>query len=139
MAIVALAVPAIVGAQSEALVLTGGNGVERIRLVPGPALASSVSVLSSDGVVRAQLATGGQRADIQGTFAAAAGFNLFSPGGGRIARLGVAPTDTGEYNGVSLLLQDLNGVIRARVAVDVDGNPSIELLDRGGSVIWAAP
>ena len=139
---IAVALPTIVEAQETRLradiwSLIGANDAERVRMTTAPGSQGTVSVLSADGVIRTQMATGGVTG-AAGTNPIAAGFNLNAPDGVRIGRLGTAPlTESGEYGGVNLQLFDQAGKVRMRLIVDAAGDPAIEFLDADGAVTWS--
>jgi hypothetical protein len=141
---IAVALPTVVQADDarmriDAWNLTGADEHDRIRLTTGPAGASAVSVLGPDGVIRTQMAMGGQPSVVAaadaGQLPVAAGFNLNAPDGTRIGRLGTAGAGR-EYAGVNLYLNDAQGHTRMRLLVDETGAPSIEFLDADGNVTW---
>jgi hypothetical protein len=142
---IAVALPTFVEAQetrmrADAWNLTGTDDKDRVRLTTGPLGAAAVSVLSTDGVIRTQLATGGQPsvvgAEAAGRSAIAAGFNLNAPDGTRLGRLGTVDTQS-EYSGVNIYLNDAQGRRRLILRVDENGNPSIEFFDADGNVTWS--
>ena len=106
--------------------------------MPEAANAAAVSVLSTDGVIRTQMATGGQggAGATPGTSALAAGFNINAADGTRLGRLGTVENTGGVYMGVYTYLNDPQGRRRLILRVDENGDPSIEFLDADGNVTW---
>jgi hypothetical protein len=142
---VAVALPSLAQAEDSRMRadvwnLVGADDHDRVRLTTGPAGASAVSVLGPDGVIRTQLAMGGQPSVVPagdaGRLPVAAGFNLNAPDGTRIGRLGTAGGGV-EYVGVNLYLNDAQGHTRMRLLVDETGAPSIEFYDADGNVTWS--
>jgi len=143
---IAVALPSFVEAQetrmrADAWNLVGADEKDRVRLTTGPGLAAAVSVLNSDGVIRTQMAAGGQPSvsgPNTGKLPIAAGFNLNAPDGTRLGRLGTVDTPPeGDYLGVNIYLNDPQGRRRLVLRVDENGDPSIEFFDADGSVTWS--
>jgi hypothetical protein len=69
---------------------------------------------------------------------ASVGVDLFAEDGTtRIGRIGTLPDVPGSPVGVALW--DPQGNVRYRTTLDGDGNPTIQLFDATGTVIWSAP
>ena len=128
---VGVALPSLAQAQAQdsrlradAWNLVGADEHDRVRLTTGPLGASAVSVLGPDGVIRTQMAMGGQPSVVAtgqaGRLPVAAGFNLNAPDGTRIGRLGTAGGGS-EYAGVNLYLNDAQGHVRMQLLVDETG------------------
>jgi hypothetical protein len=138
-----LALPPWVTAQeacirAEQLVAVGPNGGDRARLFVGPGANASVSVLSTDGRVRALMGTGGPSTQ-GGKEPETADFVLWAQDGTSIARLGTRETPEGHAAGVDLVLRDSQGRERLDLLVAEDGTPAIHLLDTEGNVTWSTP
>lgn len=138
--------PAVVEAQearirAESVVVVDGSGTDRVRMRTGPGTRSSVGVFSEAGRLRISLSTGGIPED-DGTQPDEAVVQIFSPEGSigfpgglpPIAHLGTTAGGAGSV----MYLRDRQGQIRIRLAVDADGNPSIETRDATGNVTWSA-
>jgi hypothetical protein len=141
--VLTLALPSGVGAQearirAEQLVAVGPNGTDRARLFVGPGNNTSVSVLSTDGRMRALMGTGGPAAR-GGLEPETADFVLFAQDGTSLARLGTRETPDSHAAGVNLILSDSQGHVRLDLLVDEDGTPAIHMLDADGNVTWSAP
>jgi hypothetical protein len=64
--------------------------------------------------------------------------DLFSEDGAtRIGRIGTLPDVVGSPIGVALW--DVQGHVRYRTTLDADGNPTIQLFDANGTVLWSVP
>jgi ABC-type uncharacterized transport system permease subunit len=90
---IAVALPTLVEAQetrmrADVWSLVGAGEKERVRIATGPLHTATVAVLSTDGMNRANVTTGGTG----GLQPNATGFNLQSVEGLRIGRLGTATT-----------------------------------------------
>lgn len=138
-----VALPAIADAQetrfeAERIVLVGPNGVDRARLSARTRFNASVSVLSTEGRVRALMGTGGP-VNRGGLEPETADFVLFSQDGRRIARLGTRETPESHAAGVNLVLADAQGRVRLEARVAEDGTPALLLLDPNGNVTWSTP
>lgn len=134
-----LAIPALAGAQEAryplvAVSIPGSDGTERIRLGAGPGFFAGVRVLSPDGGVRTEMATGGPPED-GGIVPAGAGVNVRALDGTPIVHLGTGRGGIGSV----LDLNDKEGRSRVILRVAADGTPSIELLDVDGNAVWSAP
>jgi hypothetical protein len=138
--VVSLVLPPLVAAQqasirAEQLVAVGPNGVDRARLFIGQGANTSVSVLNTDGRVRALMGTGGPT----GLEPETADFVIFAQDGKSIARLGTRNTPDSHAAGINLLLADSQGRPRLDLLVAEDGEPAIHMLDPDGNVTWSAP
>lgn len=115
------------------LTVVGPNGNDRIRMTTGE-LPGIVDVLDTDGNLRVRMATA---ISPNGTTPiGSAGLNVYSANGALTARIGTASPPRG---GVAVLLRDQQERDRIRLAVGLDGNPTIEMFDEDGNVIWHAP
>ena len=137
------ALPSAVAAQearirAEQVVAVGPNGTDRARLFVGPGANASVSVLSTDGRMRALMGTGGPAAQ-GGNEPETADVVLWSQDGTSIARLGTRRTPDSPAAGVNLILSDAQGRVRLDLLVAEDGTPAIHMLDADGNVTWSAP
>ena len=135
-----LALPSVVTAQearirAEQFTVVGDNGMDRINLMVGPGLASTVQVRDTNGVPRAWINTGSRT----GNEADNASFSVLSQDGVTVARLGMGhgPGGTGPLTN-SLTLRDFQGQIRLQLRIEEDGTPSIRILDAAGNVTWSA-
>jgi hypothetical protein len=124
--------------RAEQLVAAGPDSTDRARLLVGPGFHASVSVLSTDGRVRALMGTGGPTTR-GGTELETADFVLWAQDGTRIARLGTRNAQGSHAAGVNLLLSDAQGRVRLDLLVAEDGTPAIHMLDADGNVTWSAP
>jgi hypothetical protein len=110
----------------------GPNDGPHINLaVAQPGAVPQVNVFGSNGHRRVTLAAGGPVGQPDPT---SAGLNILARDGSEIARVGTAGT-----TGAEIHLRDRGGQNRVLISLDDDGNPSIQLLDAGGNVIWSAP
>lgn len=115
------------------LTVVGPNGNDRIRMSTGE-LPGIVDVLDTDGNLRVRMATA---ISPNGTTPiGSAGLNVYSANGALTARIGTSSPPKG---GVAVLLRDQQERDRIRLSVGLDGDPSIEMLDEEGNVIWHAP
>jgi hypothetical protein len=131
--------PVIVDAQAarivaDEVVVGPANGAV-VRLLPpgGPGEPHGVAVIGANGQVRGQLNTGGAPAG-QPPNPTNAGLNIYAEDGTVIGRLGTAGA-----MGAQIYLSDRQGKQRFVTTLDDGGNPSIQLLDADGNVIWSAP
>ena len=141
--VLALALPTAADAQearirAAQLVAAGPEGADRARLFVGPGANSSVSVLSTDGRVRALIGTGGPAAT-GGMEPETADVVVFAQDGTGIARLGTREAPDSHAAGVNLILSDAQGHVRLDMLVAEDGTPAIHMLDASGNVVWSAP
>jgi hypothetical protein len=111
--------------------LIGDDGAERMALTTGPGVKSVLNVFDTTGTSRIGIQTGGQL----GTLPSSEAMTLVAANGATVAQFG-SGTDPDQ---VHLRLSDQDGHVRARVVVQLDGTPAIELLDADGSVTWSAP
>ena len=123
--------------RAEQLTLVGDNGMDRLRLEPGPGAGAAVGVLDSDGKLRSDARTGGSPTTA-GTTPEAASINVFASNGTRIARMGTGGAGTAAAPGAELVLRDRENRDRVRLLVADDGTPAIQLLDANGNVTWSA-
>jgi hypothetical protein len=63
--------------------------------------------------------------------------SVYDVNGAQVGRVGTLGSLPGYPTG--LQLWDAQGHVRYRAYVDADGNPSIQLVDADGQVIWSAP
>jgi hypothetical protein len=61
--------------------------------------------------------------------------NVYNVDGLEVVRVGSIRA----LNGYAFNLNDAQGTTRYRAAVDGDGNPTVQLFDAQGNVIWSAP
>jgi hypothetical protein len=130
--------PAVVDAQISRIaaddLIVGPADGPRVHLAvvqPGP--QPQVQVVGANGQVRAALSTGGPSNQPN---PATAGLNIMAEDGQTIiGRIGTTSAGTS----TEILLRDRQGNIRFITIVDDNGNPSIQLLDAVGNVIWSAP
>lgn len=135
-----IAVPRVVEAQAariraEQFTLVGDNGADRVNLLVGPGPASTVQVLDTEGVPRAQINTGSRRGEDPDH----ASFVVLAPDGTTTsARLGMG--DAGVISrATSLSLRGPDGRPRVAIRVEEDGTPSMRMFDAAGNVTWSAP
>jgi hypothetical protein len=117
----------------EGVAVVGPDGTDRARLTAGPGATAGLTLLSPDGqTTRATMMTGGRVGDN----AEGVGVNLFASAGDQLVRLGtvVGPDRVGS----NLILFDAAGRPRIHLLVDLDGTPSIALLDEEGNSTWTA-
>jgi hypothetical protein len=116
------------------LTVVGSNGQTGVTAEAGEPGGGIVRVFGSDGkTVRLSLNSSGQPAD--GGIAPNAGLNVYNTAGAEVLRVGSIQA----VNGYAVSLLDAHGVTRYRAAVDGDGNPTVQLFDAQGNVIWSAP
>ena len=139
-ALVILAVlPSAVDAQvarltGSSLTVVGSDGQPGVTAEVGPPGGGILRVLGSDGkTVRLSLNSSGQPAD--GGIAPNAGLNVYNVDGLEVVRVGSVQA----LSGYAFNLRDAHGITRYRAAVDGDGNPTVQLFDAQGNVIWSAP
>lgn len=149
-----LAHPAIVQAQrlaatlkadsvtAQSITVVGSDraepGSDRVRLfTQWDGAGSDISLLGTDGTTRRMvLASGG----IDIFDPAASGINIYAENGTQVARLGIGHGPLGNLPlSTNMILFDTNGSQRIRLRVPEVGNPSIQILDAQGNVIWSAP
>jgi len=118
----------------SSLSLVGSDGLPGVTAEVGPPGGGILQVYGSDGkTVRLSLNSSGQAAD--GGIAPNAGLNVYNMDGKEVVRVGSIQA----LNGYAINLRDMQGVTRYRAAVDGNGNPTIQLFDAQGNVIWSAP
>jgi hypothetical protein len=139
-ALVVLAMlPSAVDAQvarltGSSLTVMGSDGLPGVTAEVGPPGGGILRVFGSDGkTVRLSLNSSGPPAD--GGIAANAGLNVYNVDGHEVVRVG----SNQALNGYAVTLQDAQGTIRYRAAVDGNGDPTVQLFDAQGNVIWSAP
>jgi hypothetical protein len=141
LATINLLAPAAVEAQgtrirAEEIVVHDAQGMDRLLMWPGPGIGARYVVNGPDGAPRVSIGSGGPVAR-GATEPLSANVTVLHPGISPV----VAATNMGtDPNGrPRLLLSDREGRNRVRIALDDDGNPSIELRDASDNVIWRAP
>ena len=118
----------------SSLMVVGSDGLPGVSEEVGPPGGGILRVFGSDGkTVRLSLNSSGQAAD--GGIAPNAGLNVYNVDGQEVVRVGSAQA----LNGYAFNLRDAQGVTRYRAAVDGSGNPTVQLFDAQGNVIWSAP
>jgi len=150
---VQLFVPAAAEAQQERMTAAGlavvrPDGLPGVTAEVRPTGGGLLQILGVDGqTLRAQLGAGGTANCPPGDASsycqegANAGMDVRHPDGSLAVRLGLlaSPFGLAPTLAPGLRLVDLQGNIRYQVSLDRDGNPSIELFDTDGKVIWSAP
>ncbi len=118
----------------SSLSVVGADGLPGVTGEVGPPGGGILRVYGTDGkTVRLSLNSSGQVAD--GRIASNAGLNVYNVDGTEVMRVGSIQA----LNGYAFNLRDAQGVTRYRAAVDGDGNPTVQLFDADGNVIWSAP
>ena len=131
--------PAAVNAEvaqltGSSLTVVGSNGQPGVTAEAGEPGGGILRVFGSDGkTVRLSLNFSGQPVD--GGIAPNAGLNVYNTDGAEVLRVG----SNQALNGYAVILRDAHGVTRYRAAVDGDGNPTVQLFDAQGDVMWSAP
>jgi hypothetical protein len=121
-----LAEDIVVGAVGQPSVHVGGKP----NTPPG---STRVEVLSADGTALEGLAMGGVGPTVD---PAAYALNINNANGNGI-RVG---TGTGANLHLPVItMSDGQGKLRYIASLDADGNPSIQLFDADGNVVWSAP
>lgn len=137
--VILVVLPAAVDAQVAKL---SGSGLEVVGTAGRPGVTAEVGppgggilqVYGTDGTtVRLSLNSSGQPTD--SGIAPNAGMNVYNVDGLEVARVGTISA----LNGYGFNLRDAQGNTRYRVAVDGQGNPTVQLFDAQGTVIWSAP
>ena len=135
--------PSIVDAQVERLTATGltiqrADGLQGVLADVRPTGGGLLQILGPDGTTaRVQVASGGAAAGQPvAPGPGGAGVNVYNANGIQVGRIGVGASDRPV---VQMQLADAQGNVRYRASVDPDGNPTIELLDAEGNVMWSAP
>jgi hypothetical protein len=132
-------VPSAVDAQvtrltGSSLAVVGSDSLPGVTAEVGSPGGGILRVFGSDGkTVRLSLNSSGQPTD--GGIAANAGLNVYNVAGQEVVRVGSIQA----LNGYAINLRDAHGTTRYRAAVDGDGNPTVQLFDDQGNVIWSAP
>jgi hypothetical protein len=127
---------------AQGLTVVRPDGLPGVSADVRPAGGGVVQILGVDGkTVRAQLGAGGTANCSPGDTGAYclaganAGLDVRHPDGNLAVRLGLlAPT---LVPGVRLV--DEQGNVRYQASLDADGNPTIQLFDAAGAVLWSAP
>jgi hypothetical protein len=131
--------PSAVDAQVAKLT---GSGLSVVGTDGGPGISAEVGtpgggilqVFGSDGkTVRLSLNSSGQPGNAG--IAPNAGLNVYNVDGQEVVRVG----SNQALNGYAFNLRDAHGNTRYRAAVDGNGDPTIQLFDAEGNVIWSAP
>jgi hypothetical protein len=120
------------------LTVVNSDGLQGVTADVRPTGGGVLQILGADGkTIRAQLAAAGGGAAGQPPNPANAGLDIRDVDGNPIARVGNGLNIPGAGVGVQLL--DANGNVRYLASLDSDGNPTIQLFDAGGNVVWSAP
>lgn len=122
--------------RAEHVAIVDGDGTERATMSSGPGVRAAVRVLSSAGIPRIDMSTGGQVPQ-GGTVPDQAQFHVYAPEGPALLPIAVLGTDI-RGEGSQLILRDRQGQTRISLRVDRDGKPSIEMWDADGNVTWLA-
>ena len=118
----------------SSLSVVGSDGLPGVTADVGAPGGGILRVYGSDGkTVRLSLNSSGQAPD--GGIAANAGVNVYNVDGLEVVRVG----SNQALNGYAVNLRDAQGVTRYRAAVDGNGDPTVQLFDAQGNVIWSAP
>ena len=150
---VQLLIPAAVNAQQERMMATGLTVVRPDGL---PGMTAEVrstgggllQILGVDGqTLRAQLGAGGTANCTPGDTSSYcqeggnAGMDVRHPDGSLAVRLGLLASPFGLATTLApgMRLVDTEGNIRYQASLDRDGNPTLQLFDADGRVIWSAP
>jgi hypothetical protein len=135
--------PAVADARAERIMATGltvqrADGLQGLIADVRPTGGGILQVFGPDGTTpRVQVASGGAGSgQVIQPGAPGAGVNVYNVNGTLVGRLG---THGALNDGVVLQLVDSQGNVRYRAALDADGNPTIELTDAEGRVVWSAP
>jgi len=116
------------------LAVVGSDSLPGVTAEVGPPGGGILRVFGSDGkTVRLSLNSSGQ--PTEAGIAANAGLNVYNVDGQEVVRVG----SNQALNGYAINLRDAHGTTRYRAAVDGDGNPTVQLFDEQGNVIWSAP
>lgn len=139
--------PSIVEAQvarvtAEGLTVVRSDGLEGLTAEVRPDGGGVLQVLGVDGqTVRVQVGAGGTRNCAVGEAGAAcraggnAGVSIMHPDGTLATRVGLL----GQTITPGVQLVDAQGNVRFRASLDLEGNPTVQLFDAEGAVIWSAP
>jgi len=122
--------------RAERVAIVDGDGTERAIMSSGPGVRAAVRVLSSAGIPRIDLSTGGQVPQ-GGTVPDQAQFHVYAPEGPALLPIAVLGTDV-RGEGSQLILRDRQEQTRLSIRVDPGGNPSMEMRDAHGNVTWRA-
>ena len=118
----------------SSLVVMGSESLPGVTAEVGSPGGGILRVFGSDGkTVRLSLNSSGQPVD--GGIAPNAGLNVYNADGLEVVRVGSIQA----LNGYAINLRDAQGTTRYRAAVDGEGNPTVQLFDAQGNVIWSAP
>jgi hypothetical protein len=144
-------IPAAANAQQEPMTVTSLR-VVRPDSLPGmtagltPTGGGLLQILGADGqTMRAQLGAGGTANCAPGDTSCQeggnAGLDVRHPDGNLAVRLGMlaAPFALAPPLAPGIRLVDTEGNIRYQASLDRDGNPTVQLFDADGRVIWSAP
>ena len=140
-----LTMPSLVEAQVNTIrgsqvIAVGDNGMDRVRLMPGPGNTGQVQVVDDNGTIRIAsilgTSTSGQEEDVGMTIRSASGVPIARLGTVGQPRAGLPATLVHSGN---LILRDDTGVDRIRLLVADDGTPTIELFNAAGALVWSAP
>jgi hypothetical protein len=116
------------------LSVVGSDSLPGVTAEVGSPGGGILRVFGSDGkTVRLSLNSSGQPTDAG--IAANAGLNVYNVDGQEVVRVG----SNQALNGYAINLRDAQGNTRYRAAVDGNGNPTVQLFDEQGNVIWSAP
>jgi hypothetical protein len=119
------------------LTVVNSDGLQGVNADVRPTGGGVLQILGADGkTLRAQLAAAGG-APGQPLNPASGGLEIRDMDGKPIARIGTPANMPGASVGVQLW--DANGNVRYVASLDNDGNPTIQLFDAGGNVVWSAP
>jgi hypothetical protein len=119
----------------SSLTVGSSDGRPGVTIETGPPGGGILRVLGTDGkTVRLSLNSSGQP-PADGGIASNAGLNVYNVDGLEVVRVG----SIAALNGYAINLRDAQGTTRYRAAVDGDGNPTVQLFDAEGNVIWSAP
>jgi hypothetical protein len=125
--------PAVAGAQgtslqADRLTIVGADGRPRALAQVTAEDTGQIQVFRKDGSVAVGIRSGsGMPVD-----PANANLNVIYPAGTNAASLGILGT-------AGLRIRDQAGNVRIVAVLDEAGDPSIQLLDAAGNVIWNAP
>lgn len=117
------------------VIVTRSDGLAGIIADVRPTGGGVLHVLGTDGkTFRATLGAAGA-APGQSPNPADAGLTIHDLSGNDIARVGTISADIP----IAFRLRDAQGKERFLASLDQNGNPSIQLLDASGNIIWSAP
>jgi len=116
------------------LSVVGADGRPGVNVDVGPPGGGILQVFGSDGkTVRLSLNSSGQPGPTG--IAPNAGLNVYNVDGLEVVRVGSIQA----INVYAFNLRDAQVNTRYRAAVDGNGDPTIQLFDAEGNVIWSAP